>query len=175
MNISVGIMLVGLGGLVALAYGWYKARWILSQPVENEALKRISGYVADGAMAFLKREYSVLVWFVGVVAIVLAVANTGPLRWEALAFVLGAGCSGLAGFFGMKVATAANSRTTAAANRSLNEALQVAFSGGSVMGMCVVGLALVGIAIVLYAATAAFGSTPDVRIRLYYLFWLDFL
>ena len=108
----------------------------------------ISGYVREGAMAFLKREYKVLSIFVVVAAILLAVANWNSPESSpviALSFVIGAFCSALAGFFGMRVATSANVRTTNAARKSLNSALGVAFSGGTVMGMCVVGLGLLGL------------------------------
>lgn len=100
-------------------------------------------------MAFLKREFSVLLPFVFIIAAFLALANTGALRFQALSFVLGATTSALAGFIGMYVATGANSRTTQAAQKGIHEALKVSFTGGSVMGMCVVGLAMAGIFIVL--------------------------
>ena len=116
-------------------------------------MREIAGYVQEGALAFLKREYRVLALFVGAVAVLLAVSNSmgestdatykNPLI--ALSFLLGAFCSALAGWFGMRVATTANVRTTNAARTGLNGALQVAFAGGTVMGMCVVGLAVVGL------------------------------
>ncbi|MGB5848553.1 MAG: sodium-translocating pyrophosphatase, partial [Ignavibacteriaceae bacterium] len=122
-----------------------------------------SGYVRDGAMAFLKREYRVLAVFVFVVAILLAIANwnspdSSPII--AISFVLGAFSSALAGFFGMRVATSANVRTTNAARKSLNGALQVAFSGGSVMGMCVVGLGVLGLGLLLPIYSGIF-TNPD--------------
>ena len=115
----------------------------------------IAGYIQDGAMAFLRREYKVLSFFVIAVTILLFVSNTmgeasaakSPLI--AVSFVVGALCSGAAGWFGMKVATSANVRTTAAARSNLNDALQVAFSGGTVMGMAVVGLAIGGLGLLL--------------------------
>jgi K(+)-stimulated pyrophosphate-energized sodium pump len=162
MNLYMSCAFVICGGVLALLYAWYKTSWIFKQPVEDENLKRISGYVAEGAMAFLAREYKALVWFVALVAFLLVIGNKGAHKWQALAFVVGATCSGLAGFFGMKVATAANSRTTNAARKDLNSALQVAFSGGSVMGMCVVGLALVGIGSVFALTLKLFGSTPEI-------------
>lgn len=100
-------------------------------------------------MAFLKREFSVLLPFIFIVATFLMLANTGVLRFQALSFVVGSLASALAGFFGMYVATAANSRTTEAAQKGIHEALKVSFTGGSVMGMSVVGLAVGGIFIVL--------------------------
>jgi K(+)-stimulated pyrophosphate-energized sodium pump len=120
-------------------------------------MAEIAGYVKEGAMAFLRREYKVLTVFVIAVAIILGVLNgvteTTPTSYKnplvALSFVFGAFCSGLAGWFGMKVATSANVRTTHAARTGLNGALQVAFSGGTVMGMAVVGLAVLGLGILL--------------------------
>lgn len=147
-----------LGSVLALLFALLKSRWIYRQPVEGDYLKRISGYVADGAMAFLSREFRVLAPFVLVVATLLAFANGGLLKFQGLAFILGAGCSALAGFLGMKVATAANSRTTTAATTGLNEALTVSFSGGTVMGMNVVGLGLLGIFSVLFFFNRMFGS-----------------
>jgi K(+)-stimulated pyrophosphate-energized sodium pump len=113
-------------------------------------MKEISSYIQEGAMAFLRREYKAISIFVIGVAFALGVANYGkesshPL--VSLSFVVGAICSGLAGLLGMRVATFANVRTTNAARRNLSQALQVAFSGGTVMGMSVVGLALLGLGV----------------------------
>ena len=108
----------------------------------------IAKAISEGAMAFLKAEYKILVWFVLAVAILMALGgsgNTGSSWIAGLSFVIGAFCSVLAGYIGMKVATKSNVRTTAAARTSLNKALEVAFSGGSVMGMGVVGLGVLGL------------------------------
>jgi K(+)-stimulated pyrophosphate-energized sodium pump len=154
------LLLITLGGsLLALLYAVLRSRWIIKQPVENKGLLKIAGFVADGAMAFLKKEYSVLLPFVLVVAALLFAGQRGAVRFQSLSFLLGALCSGLAGFAGMVVATAANSRTTQAAQKGINPALKLAFSGGSVMGMSVVGLALLGIFLVLLAAVQVFGGT----------------
>ncbi|MFO7782851.1 MAG: sodium-translocating pyrophosphatase [Spirochaetia bacterium] len=158
--IALGVALAG--SFVALIYAAVRTRWIYRQPVESEELKRIGGYVYEGAMAFLSREYRVLIPFVIIVAAFLAFANEGALRFQSVAFALGAGTSGLAGYIGMKVATQSNSRTTHAAQESLDKALQVSFSGGSVMGMSVVGLALAGIFAVLAASAAVFGFTSSI-------------
>jgi K(+)-stimulated pyrophosphate-energized sodium pump len=136
--------------ILALIYAYMRAAWVKRQDEGTDRMKMIGGWIADGAMAFLGREYKVLAIFVVAVAILLGVSNhmvgaeqnTNGLI--ALSFVLGAFCSGLAGYFGMKTATAANTRTASAARKGLNQALQVAFAGGSVMGLSVVGLALVG-------------------------------
>jgi len=158
------IIIAVLGGVLALVYAVSKNAWIRKLPIGHETLERIAGYIAEGAQAFLKREYTVLVPFIAVVALFLAVANSGSLRLQALAFVLGAVCSAAAGYFGMRTATAANSRTAAAAERGIDPALRVAFAGGSVMGMTVVGLALLGIAAVLAVGVAIFGETlPALR------------
>ncbi|MBT8385845.1 MAG: sodium-translocating pyrophosphatase [Ignavibacteria bacterium] len=150
-------------GIVALIFAFVKAKWVSSQDPGTERMVEISGYVRDGAMAFLKREYRVLAVFVLVVAVLLAYANwnspeSSPII--AISFVLGAFSSALAGFFGMRVATNANVRTTNAARQSLNRALQVAFSGGTVMGMCVVGLGVLGLGLLLPVYSGLF-TNPD--------------
>lgn len=145
----------------ALLFAALKTRWIFRQPRGTDKLKAISAYVAEGAMVFLKREYKMLLPFVMLVAAFLALANQGYLRFQALSFILGAGCSALSGYIGMKVATAANSRTTEAAQLGINSALKIAFSGGSVMGMTVAGLSLGGVLIVLFAAISLIGANVD--------------
>ena len=144
------IYFLPLLGVIALIFAFYKASWVNRQDPGTEKMIEISGYVREGAMAFLKREYKILAIFVAVVAVLLAYANwnsndSSPVI--AISFVLGAFCSALAGFFGMRIATSANVRTTNAARQSLNKALQVAFSGGTVMGMSVVGLGILGLGI----------------------------
>jgi len=155
---TVALIAAACAGFLALAYAAFRAAWIYRQTVEAPNLARIGGFIAEGAVAFLKREYTVLAPFVLVVGAFLALANAGNLRLQALAFALGAVTSAAAGWFGMKVATAANSRTAQAAARGLGPALQVAFAGGSVMGMTVVGLALLGIAAIVAGAVALFGG-----------------
>jgi K(+)-stimulated pyrophosphate-energized sodium pump len=156
------LLIVAGGSFLALGYAAIQARWIFRQPVENPKLIKIGGFVADGAMAFLTREYKVLIPFVLIVAAFLAVANQGALRFQAVAFVIGAMASALAGFIGMKVATAANTRTTHAAQGGLIPALKVAFTGGSVMGMCVVGLSMLGFFVLLFLGRLFFGASVDV-------------
>jgi len=156
-NVELPLVIGFGGGILALIYALWKSRWILALEVPDEKLKRIGGYVAKGAMAFLMREYKVPLPFAFVASLLLLLGNHGVLKWEALAFRVGASCSALAGFFGMKVATQANMRTTWAAQTSLNEALRVSFAGGSVMGMSVVGLALIGISSILLTTTHFFG------------------
>ena len=160
---SMDLVYLSLGaGLVALVFAWTKSRWVTAQDPGTERMIEIGAAVREGAMAFLSREYKVLGGFVVVVALPLALSNTGTARLVALSFVIGALCSGLAGFFGMRVATAANMRTTQAARSGLAQALHVAFSGGTVMGMCVVGLGLAGLAGLLLLYTQMFGRSLEV-------------
>ena len=149
-------------GLVALAFAWWKTQWINRQDPGTERMREIMAAVREGAMAFLQRQYKVLVWFVVAVAAVLAAINKGSVRLVAFAFAFGAFCSALSGFFGMRVATAANARTTQAARTGLPQALQVAFSGGSVMGMCVVGLGLAGLSLVMIILLKVFGAEQSI-------------
>lgn len=159
MAIQIGFLCVFAGSAIALVYAFIKTKWVYRQPVEGEKLLRISGYVAKGAMAFLKREFTVLIPFVLIAAAFLAIGNTGLLRFQAVSFAVGAAASALAGYVGMKVATAANSRTTHAARDGIGPALRVSFAGGSVMGMSVVGLSLLGILIILGGFVLIFGSS----------------
>ncbi len=147
MNMDTLVYAVPATGLIALAFAWLKASWVSKQDAGTDEMKSIADAIQEGAMAFLAREYKVLSVFVVAVAVLLALANTGAGQHPliALSFVVGATLSALAGYFGMKVATNANVRTTKAAQNSLSEALNVAFSGGVVMGMSVVGLAILGL------------------------------
>ncbi|AKL94706.1 K(+)-stimulated pyrophosphate-energized sodium pump [Clostridium aceticum] len=136
-------VLAPIVGIIALIFAYVLAGRINSVEVGTERMKEISSYIHEGAMAFLTREYKTLVIFAVILAVVLAV---GINVWTAVCFVVGALFSGLAGFFGMQVATKANVRTANAAKEGgMNKALSVAFSGGAVMGMSVVGLGLLGV------------------------------
>lgn len=141
--------LVPVFGVLALLYTFWRSSWVSKQEVGTERMGRIATNIADGAMAFLKAEYRVLAIFVVAVAILLGfsgnTADSSPLI--ALSFVLGAICSALAGYIGMRVATKANVRTTNAARTSLGKALEIAFAGGSVMGLGVVGLGVIGLGV----------------------------
>jgi len=161
MVLELSLLVILCGSLIALFYSLIRSRWIYKQPVHDEKLEKIGDAISSGAMAFLSREYKVLVPFVLVAAIFLAIGNQGILRYQSFSFVLGASFSALAGFIGMKVATASNSRTTEAARTGINEALKIAFSGGSIMGMTVVGLALTGIFIVLIISIYFIGGSVD--------------
>ena len=148
--------------ILALAFAFWKLRWVEAQSQGNDEIAKIAGHIRNGAMAFLNREYRVLGIFVAVVAVLLFLAyNSKGQGIIALAFVLGAFCSGLAGFIGMWSATASNSRTTNAARTSLNDALIVAFSGGSVMGMCVAGLGVMGLSVLFIMLEGSFESLDE--------------
>jgi len=153
------LYLIPIAGLIALLYTFIKSSWVSKQEVGTERMGRISESIAAGAMAFLKAEYRVLAIFVVAVAILLGVsANPVTSSWMvAISFMVGAVCSGLAGFIGMRVATKANVRTTNAARTSLGKGLEVAFAGGSVMGLGVVGLGVLGLSLLLITFGSIFG------------------
>ena len=141
------LYLVPGSGLVALLFVYLKNNWVASKDVGSEKMERIAKNIADGAMAFLRAEYKILSFFVLITAVLLGFKgeSEGSSYLVAVSFVVGALCSGLAGFIGMKVATKANVRTTNAAQDSLGKALEIAFSGGAVMGLGVVGLGVLGL------------------------------
>ena len=142
VNLALG------AGVLALIFSAWKTSWVNKQDEGTDRMKTIGANIAEGAMAFLKAEYRVLAVFVVVVACLLAFANAGNPESSPLiaaSFITGALCSGLAGFLGMRVATKANNRTTNAARSGLAPALNVAFTGGSVMGLSVVGLGVIGL------------------------------
>lgn len=135
-------------GVLALLFVFFKNNWVSKQEVGNEKMARIAKNIADGAMSFLKAEYKILSIFVAAVAVLLffkGQAEAGSNGMVAVSFIVGAICSALAGFIGMRVATKANVRTTNAAQTSLGKALEVAFAGGAVMGLGVVGLGVLGL------------------------------
>ena len=160
------IYLIPVFGLIALAYTFWKSAWVGKQEVGGEKMARIAKNIADGAMAFLKAEYKVLAIFVVAVAILMAWSgmneDSSPL--VALSFILGAICSALAGFIGMRVATKANVRTTHAAKTGLAKALEVAFGGGAVMGMGVVGLGVLGLGTLFLLYSNMFGVSGQAEV-----------
>jgi K(+)-stimulated pyrophosphate-energized sodium pump len=142
------IYLVPVMGAIGLLYTFVKFNWVAKQDAGTDRMKEISNYIAEGAMAFLRAEWKILGYFVVVVGLLLAVmAFSNPhSHWSiALAFILGAVFSATAGYIGMRVATKANVRTAQAARTSLSKALNVSFTGGSVMGLGVAGLAVLGL------------------------------
>lgn len=147
------IYLIPILGVLSLLFTFWRTAWIDRQDVGTEKMKRISAAIATGAMAFLRAEYRVIAMFAAAVAILLAISGSteGSSPLIGLSFLIGAFCSALAGFLGMRVATKANVRTTQAARTGLNHALEIAFTGGSVMGMGVVGLGVLGLSILFIA------------------------
>lgn len=134
-------------GVLALLYTFWKSAWVTKQDAGTDKMKLIGDAISDGALAFLRAEYKILSIFIVAVAILLGISGSqeGSSPLIAVSFIVGAVCSALAGFIGMKVATKANVRTTNAARTSLGKALEIAFAGGSVMGLGVVGLGVLGI------------------------------
>ncbi len=130
-------------GIVALVFAGMLANKVSKADPGNERMREISGYIQDGSMAFLSRQYKTLIIFVVVLAVVI---TAGINVQTSISFIVGALFSALAGFIGMKVATKANVRTANMAKEGgMNKALSIAFSGGAVMGMAVVGLGLLGV------------------------------
>jgi K(+)-stimulated pyrophosphate-energized sodium pump len=144
--------------LVGLGFAGYTARWLLAQDAGNAVMGKIAAAIQRGAQAFLTREYRYVAILVAIVVVVLlvlsAIPNSGMSPYTALAYVVGAGASALAGYFGMSIAVRANVRTTQAASKSLNSGLRVAFASGTVMGTTVVALALLGIALLFVLLTS---------------------
>ncbi len=133
-----------MAALVALAYGGLLTRWVLAANPGNETMGRIARAIQEGAAAYLNRQYSV----VAVIGILLALVITFAINWETgVLYIVGAGCSALAGYVGMNVSVRANVRTAQAATRGLDRALQLAFRGGAVTGLFVVGLGLLGVTV----------------------------
>ena len=158
-------------GVVALLFVVWKSAWVSKQDVGDEKMAGIAKNIAVGAMAFLKAEYKILSIFVVTVAVLLAFKGSQEENSDwmvAISFIVGAFCSALAGYLGMKVATKANVRTTNAARTSLGKALEVAFTGGSVMGLGVVGLGVLGLSglfilyMQMYDGTANIGQVLNV-------------
>jgi K(+)-stimulated pyrophosphate-energized sodium pump len=148
------IYLIPLFGVVGLIVTFFKSAWVNKQDAGDDNMKTLAGYIADGAMAFLKAEWKVLSYFAVIAAILLAWSGSvtgtpeAPIHSSpliAVSFLIGAVFSATAGYIGMKIATKANVRTTQAARTSLAKALKVSFTGGTVMGLGVAGLAILGL------------------------------
>lgn len=165
MNQTILYMIPAFG-VIALLFTAWKSSWVSKQEIGTDRMKTIAGNIADGAMSFLKAEYRVLAIFVAVVAVLMAVSGNTPdsHMLVALSFVLGAICSGLAGFIGMRVATKANVRTTNAARTGLGKALEVAFAGGAVMGLGVVGLGVLGLGLLFLLYANLFGVSGQAEV-----------
>lgn len=144
-NLIYIIPILGLLGILVMIW---KSVWVSKQPTGDENMNRLAGYIADGAMAFLKAEWKVLSYFAIIAAILLGYSGTlveTSSYYIAVSFIIGAVTSAFAGYIGMNIATKANLRTTQAARTSLAKALKVSFTGGSVMGLGVAGLAILGL------------------------------
>ncbi|MES2377365.1 MAG: sodium-translocating pyrophosphatase [Bacteroidota bacterium] len=142
------IYLIPVFGLIGILFMIIKSAWVTKQETGDASMNELAGYIADGAMAFLRAEWKVLGYFVAVAAVLLAwsgttVATSSPVI--AVSFIIGAFLSAFAGYLGMRIATKANVRTTQAAKTSLAQALKVSFTGGTVMGLGVAGLAIIGL------------------------------
>lgn len=139
------IYMIPLMGLVGIIVMLIKSAWVTRQEAGDDTMNTLAGYIATGAMSFLKAEWRVLSYFVVLAALLLAWSGTlvESSSWTiSISFVIGAFTSALAGYIGMRVATKANVRTTQAARTSLKKALSVSFTGGTVMGLGVAGLAV---------------------------------
>jgi K(+)-stimulated pyrophosphate-energized sodium pump len=142
------IYLIPVFGLVGILFMLIKSAWVTKQETGDASMNELAGYIADGAMAFLRAEWKVLGYFVVIAGILLAWSGTtvpasSPVI--AISFVIGAFLSAFAGYLGMRIATKSNVRTTQAAKTSLAQALKVSFTGGTVMGLGVAGLAIIGL------------------------------
>ncbi len=154
-------------GILGIVYTIFRSAWVKKQPAGSEKMQTIAGYIADGAMAFLKAEYKVLAVFVTAVAILLffkGETEDASNGFIAVSFIVGAFLSALAGYIGMRIAVKANVRTTNAAQKSINSALKVAFTGGSVMGAGVVSLGVLGLSIlfITYHFLGFSGGTVEI-------------
>ena len=161
MNLENLLLSLPSVGVLALLFTWWKTQSINSIPEGSERMIKIARSIQEGAMAFLRAEYRILITFVAAVAALLYWSgsnNDQSHSLVALSFAVGALCSALAGFLGMKVATKANVRTANAAKDSLGKALEVAFSGGAVMGLGVVGLGILGLGGLFYLFGNHFGA-----------------
>ncbi len=158
-NMVYFIPFMGIIGLIFMAV---KSAWVTKQDAGDANMQELAGYIASGAMAFLRAEWKVMAYFAVIAALLLGYAGTlvpdsHPII--AVAFLIGAVLSALAGYFGMKIATKANVRTTQAARSSLAKALKVSFTGGTVMGLGVAGLAVIGMGSLFIVFMAYF--VPD--------------
>jgi len=155
---SIEIIIALACAFAGIAYGVISISSILSKPMGNEAMVKIQSAIQEGALAYLKRQYTSIAMVGAVIFVVIFVALGAA---TAIGFAIGAVLSGLAGFIGMHVSVRSNSRTAEAAKEGINPALQIAFKGGAITGMLVVGLALLGVAGYYAALTVAGMSMTD--------------
>jgi len=159
--------------VLALVTAFILASIVKSKPAGDGKMTEIANAIKEGAMAFLKREYQIIAIFIAVLFVVLffvlddaKTTNINEGAYTAVAFLIGAICSILAGFFGMRIATEANVRTTEAAKNSLKDALRIAFSSGAVMGLSVVGLGLFGLSLVLFLLITVFKIDYEISLKI---------
>ncbi|MEO0295659.1 MAG: sodium-translocating pyrophosphatase [candidate division WOR-3 bacterium] len=159
------IFLSILAGIIAVIYSLLMARYVLSHSPGTEEMVKISDAVHEGAMAFLKREFKTIFWFILFVVLLIIIGlSYNGINYSiatAFAYVLGATLSLLSAYFGMNISTRANARTAEGAKKSFNEALKIAFFGGSVMGMTVVGLGILGLTSLFFIYTNIFKNVPE--------------
>jgi K(+)-stimulated pyrophosphate-energized sodium pump len=166
-------ILAPLAGALALVFAGYLAYTVLKENAGTEKMRKISGAVQEGAMAYLNRQYKTIAVFAVVIAIVLALFIE-PKPWVAVGFLFGAILSAAAGYIGMNISVRSNVRTAEAAKAGLNKALSVAFRGGSVTGFAVVGLGLLGISLMYIFVGTSFVPKVDGAIDLRPLVGLGF-
>ena len=148
MSTDAVLTLAVVAGLAALVLAGFFARWVLAADQGSDRLKELSAVIREGADTFMKREYKWIAVFVAFMAILISIVLPWGAPWGSIAYVFGAALSALAGFIGMRIATAANARTAEAARQGgVAQALPVAFRGGAVMGFTVAGLGLLSVAI----------------------------
>ncbi len=153
--------LIMLSGLLALVYGGVTISQLMSASAGSARMQEISGAVAEGAQAYLRRQYATI----GAVGVVVLIALGFLLSWDvAIGFLIGSLLSGAAGFIGMNVSVRANVRTAQAASESLGAGLEIAFKSGAVTGMLVAGLALLGVAGYFWVLTGPMGHAPSDRV-----------
>ena len=156
----MALLLIILGGALSIAYGLWAINDVMRRDAGTQRMQEIAGAIAEGAQAYLRRQYMTI----GAVGIVLFVVLTWFLGWQVgVGFLIGAVLSGAAGFIGMNVSVRANVRTAQAATVSLGGGLDVAFKSGAVTGMLVAGLALLGVAIYYTFLTRGLGLSPASR------------
>ena len=164
MNMDILTLIIPISGIIALLYATYLYFNVKSQSPGNKKMQELSTAIREGAMAFLKSEYKVLIVFVIIVSALLFIASlfeASNIHWGTpIAFIIGAIFSGLAGNIGMRMATMANNRTAEGTKKHLSKGLSIAFSSGAVMGMCVVGLGVLGVFALYILFNNIIGLTP---------------